>query len=143
MLSLNWHTIRLVHKFMQFLFSETFILVKFVWGGKIIYYLIAQAFISRKLLKFFDLKLSQESCKLKTMECQIEKNEHFRHVLLYEFNRGAKAAEAARNICAIYGKDSLAESLLGPCGLEHSGGPHWEWRVVQSVKYPSCWNCPP
>jgi hypothetical protein len=43
------------------------------------------------------------------MECQVEKNEHFRHLLVYEFNRGSKAAEAARNICAVYGEDSIAE----------------------------------
>jgi hypothetical protein len=42
------------------------------------------------------------------MECQVEKNEHFRH-LLYEFNRGSKAAEAARNICAVCGEGSIAE----------------------------------
>jgi hypothetical protein len=42
------------------------------------------------------------------MECQVEKNGHFRH-LFYEFNRGSKAAEAARNICAVYGDDSIAE----------------------------------
>ena len=29
------------------------------------------------------------------MECQVEKLEHFRHILLFEFNREAKAAEAA------------------------------------------------
>ena len=28
----------------------------------------------------------------------MEKLEHFRHILLFEFNRGAKAAEATRNI---------------------------------------------
>jgi hypothetical protein len=43
------------------------------------------------------------------MECQVEKNEHFRHLLLYEFNRGSKATEAAQNICAVYGEDSVAE----------------------------------
>jgi hypothetical protein len=43
------------------------------------------------------------------MGCQVEKNEHFRHLLLYEFNRGSKAAEAARNICAVYGEDPVAE----------------------------------
>jgi hypothetical protein len=46
------------------------------------------------------------------MECQVEKHEHFRHLLLYEFNRGSKAAEAARNICAIYGEDSIAETTV-------------------------------
>jgi hypothetical protein len=43
------------------------------------------------------------------MECQVEKNEHFRHLLLYEFTRGSKAAEAARNIFSGYGEDSIAE----------------------------------
>jgi hypothetical protein len=41
------------------------------------------------------------------MEGQVEKNEHFQH--LYEFNRGSKAAEAARNICALMEK-TIAES---------------------------------
>jgi hypothetical protein len=43
------------------------------------------------------------------MEGQVKKNEHFRRLLLYEFNRDSKAAEAARNICADYGEDSIAE----------------------------------
>jgi hypothetical protein len=43
------------------------------------------------------------------MECQVEKNEHFQHLLLYEFNRGSKAEEAAQNICAVYGEESIAE----------------------------------
>jgi hypothetical protein len=45
------------------------------------------------------------------MECQVEKNEHFRHLILYELNRGSKAAEIARNICAVYGEDSIAEKI--------------------------------
>jgi hypothetical protein len=43
------------------------------------------------------------------MECQVEKNEHFQHLLLYEFDRGSKAVEASRNICAVYGEDAIAE----------------------------------
>ena len=43
------------------------------------------------------------------MECQVEKLEHFRHNLVFEFNRGAKAAEAARNICAVYGATMSSE----------------------------------
>ncbi|KAJ4435977.1 hypothetical protein ANN_18601 [Periplaneta americana] len=35
---------------------------------------------------------------------------HFRHILLFEFNIAAKAAEAARNICAVYGKNAIGES---------------------------------
>ena len=40
----------------------------------------------------------------------MEKLEHFRHILLFEFNREAKAAEAARNICAVYGNNAIGES---------------------------------
>jgi hypothetical protein len=43
------------------------------------------------------------------MECQVEENKHFQHLLLYEFNRGSKAEEAARNICAVNGEDPTAE----------------------------------
>jgi hypothetical protein len=43
------------------------------------------------------------------MKLKVEKNEHFRHLLLYEFNRGSEAAEAARNIYAVYREDSIAE----------------------------------
>ena len=39
----------------------------------------------------------------------MEKFEHFRHILLFEFNRGAKSAEAARNICAVFGDDVIGE----------------------------------
>ncbi|RWR98798.1 Histone-lysine N-methyltransferase SETMAR-like protein, partial [Dinothrombium tinctorium] len=41
------------------------------------------------------------------MECQVEKNEHFRH--LFAFNQGSKAAKAARDIFAVYGEDAIAE----------------------------------
>ena len=44
------------------------------------------------------------------MECKMEKLEHFRHILLFEFNRGAKAARAARNFCAVYGDNAIGES---------------------------------
>ena len=40
----------------------------------------------------------------------MEKLEHFPYILLFEFNRRAKAAEAARNICAVYGDNAIAES---------------------------------
>ena len=42
------------------------------------------------------------------MECQVEKLEHSRHILL--FNRGAKAAEAATNICVVYEDNVIGES---------------------------------
>ena len=44
------------------------------------------------------------------MECQEIKLEHFRHIFLLEFNRGTKAAEAARNICVAYGDNAIGEA---------------------------------
>lgn len=41
------------------------------------------------------------------MQCQVDKNVHNRYLLLFEFNRSSKTAEAARNICAIYEQDFL------------------------------------
>ena len=38
------------------------------------------------------------------MECQVEKNEHFRHL-----HQGSKGANAARDICAVYGEGAIAE----------------------------------
>ena len=40
----------------------------------------------------------------------MEKLEHFRHILLFEFNRGANAAKEVRKICAMYGDNSIGES---------------------------------
>ena len=40
----------------------------------------------------------------------MEKLEHFRYILLFEFNRVAKATETARNICAVYGDNTIGES---------------------------------
>ena len=44
------------------------------------------------------------------MECQVDKIEHFRHHLLFAFNRGVNAAEAAREICSVYGNGGIPES---------------------------------
>ena len=44
------------------------------------------------------------------MKCQVEMNENFRHILLFEFNKGVKAAEAARNICSVYGDNAIGLS---------------------------------
>ena len=41
----------------------------------------------------------------------MEKLVHFRHILFFEFNREAKAAEAARNICAVYGDNAIGDSM--------------------------------
>jgi hypothetical protein len=70
------------------------------------------------------------------MECQVEKSEHFQH-LLYEFNRGYKAAEAARNTCAVYGEDSIAErtahkwiSPFKQGNFDMSDTPYPGWHLV-------------
>lgn len=41
------------------------------------------------------------------MECQVDKNEHFRHHLIFAFNRRLKATEAAREICEVYGEEAM------------------------------------
>ncbi|KAK6767032.1 hypothetical protein RB195_026354 [Necator americanus] len=35
------------------------------------------------------------------------KKQHFRHLLYFAFRRGQKATEAARDICAVYGEDTI------------------------------------
>ena len=47
---------------------------------------------------------------MKIVSGAVEKLEHFRHNLLFELNRWAKAAEAARNICVVYGDKAIGES---------------------------------
>ena len=63
----------------------------------------------------------------------MEKLEHLRHILLFEFNRWAKAAQAARNI--MYGDNTIGESTtrkwfsrfkedcFGISDATHSGRP--------------------
>jgi DNA modification methylase len=76
--------------------------------GHVQYTILYLSFSSIKpFLEFSDLNYWHKIVRTKIVECQGKKNEHFRH--LYEFNRGSKAEEAARNICAVYGEDSIAE----------------------------------
>ena len=44
------------------------------------------------------------------MEYPRGKKQHFRHLLFFGFHRGQKAAEAARDICMVYGKGVIGES---------------------------------
>uniref|UniRef100_A0A0M3IJ85 HTH_48 domain-containing protein n=1 Tax=Ascaris lumbricoides TaxID=6252 RepID=A0A0M3IJ85_ASCLU len=53
---------------------------------------------------------AQWLCSPSGVEGQNKRAEFIRHLLLYEFNRGSKATEAARNIRAVYGEKFLAES---------------------------------
>ena len=41
------------------------------------------------------------------MKCQVNKNGHFRHCILFAFNQGNTTVETARNICLVYGEDAL------------------------------------
>ena len=43
------------------------------------------------------------------MECQVDKNEHFRHFLLFAFNQRSKVSKAAQDICAVYGEGAISE----------------------------------
>lgn len=45
------------------------------------------------------------------MECQVEKYEHFRYLLLLAFIQGSKAAKAARDVCAVYEEGVIAERI--------------------------------
>ncbi|GFT96492.1 histone-lysine N-methyltransferase SETMAR-like protein [Nephila pilipes] len=53
--------------------------------------------------------------KIINIECQVENNEYFRHLLLFTLNQGSKAAKAVRNICAVYGEDPQLE-ITAPDG---------------------------
>ncbi|KFM62109.1 hypothetical protein X975_25743, partial [Stegodyphus mimosarum] len=41
------------------------------------------------------------------MKYQVNKEEHFHHLLLFAFNQAAKAIEAARKICEEYDKYAM------------------------------------
>lgn len=43
------------------------------------------------------------------MECQVNKEEHLRHLLLFCYNSGKSAAVASRFICSVYGDSFIAE----------------------------------
>ena len=60
-----------------------------------------------EVLSFEDSEWSRGRCK---MDCQVEKLEPFRDVLLYEFSREAKAADASRNICPVSGNNAIGEN---------------------------------
>ena len=45
----------------------------------------------------------------------MEKLKFFRHIFLYNFNRGAEAAEADRNNCGVYGDNVIGESTARKC----------------------------
>ncbi|CAK9826174.1 Histone-lysine N-methyltransferase SETMAR [Anthophora retusa] len=44
------------------------------------------------------------------MEYPGGKKQHFRHLLFFAYHRGQKAAEAARNICNVYGEGVIGDS---------------------------------
>lgn len=43
------------------------------------------------------------------MDCQVdEKKSHFRHLPLFAFSWGQKASEVTKDMCAVYGENSIA-----------------------------------
>ncbi|XP_029655690.1 uncharacterized protein LOC115229494 [Octopus sinensis] len=54
------------------------------------------------------------------MECQVDKTEHFRHHLLFAFNRGVKVAEATLEICAVFGEKGQCLRVLPAFGFHAS-----------------------
>ncbi|KRZ66125.1 Histone-lysine N-methyltransferase SETMAR [Trichinella papuae] len=46
---------------------------------------------------------------LMTMYCQVDKHEHFRHLLIFAFNQGSKGSKAARDICSVYREGAISE----------------------------------
>ena len=45
------------------------------------------------------------------MEYPGGKKQHFRHLLFFAFYQGQKAAEAAQDICMVYGEGVIGESM--------------------------------
>ena len=60
-----------------------------------------------KVLSIENSKWSRARWKIKW---KLEKLKHFRHILLFEFNRGAKAVQSTRNICAVYVDNAIGVS---------------------------------
>lgn len=56
------------------------------------------------------------------MECQVDKNEHFRHLLLFYFNQHVNAAEASRIICCVYGEKAVSERTAQKWFLKFNSG---------------------
>ena len=45
------------------------------------------------------------------MVCQVDKNDHYRHILQFTFNQGCKAAKAVCDICAVCDDDTVPERI--------------------------------
>lgn len=92
------NTIKIQHK-NRFLDLVVLLIVNNKFENKMIFVIIFVRF--SYLVFLFELILV--NFQIIKMKCQVDKNEHFLHHLLFVFNRGAKAIEAAREICAVYG----------------------------------------
>ncbi|KOC66072.1 hypothetical protein WH47_01445 [Habropoda laboriosa] len=72
------------------------------------------------------------------MECQVEKSEHFRHLLLFAFNQGSKDAKAARDICAMYGEGAIAERTARDWYAKFKNGNFYNQRRLWLVDFCCC-----
>ena len=63
------------------------------------------------ILKFYHLKIVSGAVDARKWSAKRRNwNISDIHILLFEFNRGAEAAEAARKICAVYEYNDIGES---------------------------------
>ena len=49
------------------------------------------------------------------MKCQVDRNDDYRHILLFIFNQGCKVAKAVRDIRAVYDDDEITERNVQKC----------------------------
>ena len=56
------------------------------------------------------MKIVNGAVDARKRNAKSEKLKHLRHILLFEFNIGAKAAETARNIFFVYGDNAIGQS---------------------------------
>ncbi|KRZ73614.1 hypothetical protein T10_11400 [Trichinella papuae] len=100
--------------------------------------------------------MSRIAVSLMTMDCQVDKDEHFRHPLLFVFNQGSKASKAARDICPVY-REGAPTYLMNDDRFDElfHKGPHQSTRelaqqigsraraliILLPVTYTQCVRC--
>ena len=67
-----------------------------------------ELFVIKIMYLIFMIELILVGFKVFKMECQVDKNEHFRHHLLFAFNRDTKATEPALEVCEVYGQKAMS-----------------------------------
>lgn len=70
-------------------------------------------------------------CRSFKIECHVEKNVHFRHLLHFAFNQCSEVVNSICMICAVYGEDDIVEYTACDCyakfkngNFDHTVSPH-------------------